>query len=62
MEYEIVRRDGTEQGERVADGHGVIVWVDYGTGRSVPIPDALRAAIREYEGMEGRPDPPTETS
>jgi acyl-CoA thioester hydrolase len=59
MEYEIVRRDGSEQGERVADGHGVIVWVDYGTGRSTPIPDALRAAIREYEGMEGRSEPPT---
>lgn len=50
MEYEIVRDDGTEQGERVADGHGVIVWVDYGTGRSIPIPEALRAAIRDYEG------------
>jgi acyl-CoA thioester hydrolase len=56
MEYEIVRRDGTEEGERVADGHGVIVWVDYGTGRSIPIPDALREAIRGYEA-----NPPTET-
>lgn len=53
MEYEIVRRDGSEQGERVADGHGIIVWVDYGTGRSIPIPDALRAAIHEYEASTG---------
>ncbi len=53
MEYEIVRRDGSEEGERVADGHGIIVWVDYGTGRSTPIPDALRAAIQEYEAFTG---------
>lgn len=46
MEYEILDR-GTA--ERVADGHGVIVWVDYATGRSNPIPDSLREAIRQYE-------------
>lgn len=46
MEYEILDRDSTE---RVADGHGVIVWVDYATGRSTPIPDSLREAIRQYE-------------
>jgi acyl-CoA thioester hydrolase len=49
MEYEIVHR-GTE--ERVADGHGVIVWVDYDAGRSIPLPEGLREAIRRYEGME----------
>ena len=36
-------------GQRVADGHGVIVWVDYATGRSTPIPESLREAIRQYE-------------
>ncbi len=46
MEYEILDRDSAE---RVADGHGVIVWVDYATGRSNPIPESLRKAIRHYE-------------
>ena len=48
MEYEIFHR-GT--GERVADGSGVIVWVDYGTGRSSPLPEGLKAAIRGFEGI-----------
>ena len=47
MEYLLVQRD---TGERVADGHGVIVWVDYATGTSNPLPESLRRAIREYEG------------
>ena len=50
MEYEIVYRDSRE---RVADGHGIIVWVDYGAGRSIPMPEGLKQAIRDYEGMEG---------
>ena len=50
MEYEIVYRDSRE---RVADGHGIIVWVDYGAGRSIPMPESLKQAIRNYEGMEG---------
>jgi acyl-CoA thioester hydrolase len=48
MEYEIVRRN---TGERVADGAGVIVWVDYGTGRSIPLPAGLKEEIRRFEGM-----------
>jgi acyl-CoA thioester hydrolase len=48
MEYEIFHR-GT--GERVADGTGVIVWTDYGTGRSAPLPESLKAEIRRFEGM-----------
>ena len=48
MEYEIFHR-GT--GERVADGTGVIVWVDYGTGRSIPLPESFKAEIRGFEGM-----------
>jgi acyl-CoA thioester hydrolase len=48
MEYEIVYR-GTE--EPVADGTGVVVWTDYGTGRSLPLPDSLKEEIRRFEGM-----------
>ncbi|HWM92666.1 MAG TPA: thioesterase family protein [Thermoanaerobaculia bacterium] len=50
MDYEIVYRGTDVLSERVADGHGVIVWVDYGTGRSIPLPESLKQAIREYEG------------
>ncbi|HYG65579.1 MAG TPA: thioesterase family protein [Thermoanaerobaculia bacterium] len=50
MEYLLVQRD---TGERVADGHGVVVWVDYATGMSNPLPESLRRAIREYEGTPG---------
>lgn len=49
MEYEILLR-GTD--DRVADGTGVIVWVDYGAGRSIPLPEALKEEIRRFEGME----------
>lgn len=52
MEYEIVYRGTEILGQRVADGHGVIVWVDYATGRSIPLPDSLKQEIRQYEGME----------
>lgn len=54
MEYEIVYRGPETLGQRVADGHGVIVWVDYGTGRSIPLPESLKEEIRQYEGMEDR--------
>jgi acyl-CoA thioester hydrolase len=46
MEYELFLQ-GTD--ERVADGTGIIVWVDYGTGTSNPLPEGLKAAIRAYE-------------
>jgi acyl-CoA thioester hydrolase len=49
MEYEIVDRDTRE---RVADGHGIVVWVDYATSRSIPLPASLREEIQRYEGME----------
>jgi acyl-CoA thioester hydrolase len=48
MEYEVRHRD---TGERVADGSGVIVWTDYGTGRSTPLPESLKEEIRRFEGM-----------
>jgi acyl-CoA thioester hydrolase len=48
MEYEISHRSTDE---RVADGTGVIVWVDYATGRSTPLPESLKEEIRRFEGM-----------
>lgn len=49
MEYEITQSD---TGERVADGTGVLVWIDYETGKPIPLPEALKAEIRKLEGME----------
>ena len=49
MEYELFLR-GTD--DRVADGTGIIVWVDYGTGKSTPLPEGLKRAISEYEEGE----------
>lgn len=49
MDYEIL---DAATGERVADGTGVIVWVDYESGRPEPLPDGLRTAIRGYAGPE----------
>ena len=48
MEYELLHR-GTD--DRVADGVGVIVWVDYGTGKSIPLPESLKEEIRRFEGL-----------
>lgn len=48
-EYAIFRRD---RDEVVAEGYGVTVWVDYAVGRSVPLPDGLREAIRRFEAGE----------
>lgn len=50
MEYILIR---SEDRERVADGSGVIVWIDYSTGKPVPLPDGLRASIRGFEASEG---------
>jgi acyl-CoA thioester hydrolase len=48
-DYVIFRRGGDEV---VADGHGVIAWVDYAAGRAVALPEGLREAIRRYEDGE----------
>lgn len=48
MELELFYR-GTD--DLVADGTGVIVWVDYGAGKSIPLPEALKEEIRRFEGM-----------
>ena len=37
----------------VADGSSVVVWVDYGAGRSAPLPESLKQRIREVDGLEG---------
>jgi acyl-CoA thioester hydrolase len=36
----------------VADAESTLVVVDYSTGKSVPLPDAIRQAIRELEKRE----------
>ena len=48
MEYVIVQRD---TGEIMADGSGVLVWVDYSVGRSIPLPAELKAEIERFEGI-----------
>jgi acyl-CoA thioester hydrolase len=48
-EYVLFRAGGDEV---VADGSGVVAWVDYAAGRAVPLPDALREAIRRFESGE----------
>ncbi len=40
-------------GSVVADGQGIAVWTDYNQGKSTPMPEHLRAAIREVEGRDG---------
>jgi acyl-CoA thioester hydrolase len=49
MDYTLIR---VADRVTVADGSGVIVWVDYSTGRPTPLPDGLRETIRRFEGME----------
>ena len=46
LDYVILRH---ESDEVVADGSSVAVWVDYGAGKSIPIPKALKARIREID-------------
>lgn len=47
MAYEVFER-GSE--EPAADATGVVVWIDAGTGRPVPLPAGLVAAIRGLDG------------
>lgn len=39
-------------GETVADAEASCVWLDYGTGRSQPIPDEIRRAVRDFESND----------
>ncbi len=45
MAYRVVRRD---TGELAAEGGGVIVMLDYATGKAQPIDDALRAHMLPF--------------
>lgn len=47
LEYGMFRA-GSE--ELVADGSSVVVWVDYGAGASLPIPESLRPVLESYGG------------
>ena len=49
-EYVVALADAPDR--PVARGVGVIVMYDYDTGAKVPIPDDLRARIREFDGVE----------
>jgi acyl-CoA thioester hydrolase len=42
-----------EQEGVVADGTSTIVWLDYGTGKSTPWPDALRVSIQAWDSLPG---------
>lgn len=37
--------------ELVAKGTGVIVWVDYAVGKAIPLPEALKARMRDFDGL-----------
>lgn len=48
LEYGIFL-EGTN--DLVADGSSVVVWVDYGAGKSTPLPESLKEHIREIDGL-----------
>jgi acyl-CoA thioester hydrolase len=50
MEYRVVSR---KTGEVAAEGGGVLVSYDYAAGRKVPLPAAIRDAIRALEAAAG---------
>ena len=50
LEYGIFL-EGTD--DVVADGSSVVVWVDYGAGKSAPLPESLKERIREVDRLEG---------
>lgn len=48
LEYELYRQaDDT----LVADGSSVVVWVDYGCGQAIALPEPLKERIRHYEQL-----------
>lgn len=51
MEYDLLYKGSDD---RVADGTGVIVWVNYGTGKPIPLPESLKEEIRQFEGLAGK--------
>lgn len=49
MEYQM---EDAETGQVVAVGTSVLVAYEYTTQRTIPVPDAWRAAIHEFEQLE----------
>jgi len=47
LTYELRRLtgEGEPEAEPVCTGESVVVWIDFGAGSSVPVPDGLRAAL-----------------
>lgn len=43
-----------QHGKMAAEGDGVIVYVDYSTGKKAPIPDPMRQAIADIERRRKR--------
>jgi acyl-CoA thioester hydrolase len=48
LEYLILRRGSDEV---VADGSSVVVWVDYGAGHSIALPEALKSSIQRWDQL-----------
>lgn len=46
VDYEFYLEDSDRL---VCDGHTVMVWVDYEAARAIPIPDALREGILQFD-------------
>ena len=54
LEYVIRYRVDDPQGrggQVAADGSSVVVWVDYGKGKSAPLPERLKERIRDLDGL-----------
>ena len=49
LDYVILHRDSDEV---VCDGSSVVVWVDYGSGKAIPLPGALRRRISDLDSLE----------
>ena len=49
MRYEV----RTEEGERLISGSTIQIWYDYAAGRSVRIPEEVRAALEAQDGPFG---------
>jgi acyl-CoA thioester hydrolase len=50
MEYRI---EDADSGKELATGSTALVAYDYRTSQTVPIPDAWREKIRQFEGLKG---------
>jgi len=50
-EYEVIEAGA---GRLVLSARTVLVWYDYGAGRSVPIPDPIRAVLVRESEKDGR--------